>query len=175
MSLMGDEVAGSIHPGKAVREDCLKAEGLTVSAAAEKLVVARTTLDRVLNGRGGISANMALRFETVGWSNVEFWMRYQASYDLENARMRARKRAESVVAETCQASARKQTRDGATVLRGGTRSSKYSSSGSGRIETMAPAASSLSRAFSPLLWPACFRVVFVLGAWENGPIDLEER
>ena len=43
---------------------------------------------------------MALRFETVGWSNAEFWMRYQACYDLENARIRARKRAESVVAET---------------------------------------------------------------------------
>ena len=35
MSLMGDEVAGSIHPAKAVQEDCLKAEGLTVSAAAD--------------------------------------------------------------------------------------------------------------------------------------------
>ena len=58
MSLMGDEVAAGIHPGKAVREDCLKAEGLTVSAAAEKLGVARTTPDRVLNGRGGISADM---------------------------------------------------------------------------------------------------------------------
>ena len=40
-----------------------------MSASAEKLGVARTTLDRVLNGRGGISADMALRFETVGWSN----------------------------------------------------------------------------------------------------------
>ena len=37
-----------------------------VTAAAEKLGVARTTLDRVLNGRGGISADMALRFEAVG-------------------------------------------------------------------------------------------------------------
>ena len=100
MSLMGDEGAASIHPGKAVREDCLKAEGFTVSASAEKLGVARTTLDRVLNGRGGISADMALRFETVGWSNAEFWMRYQASYDLENARMRARKRAGPVRKET---------------------------------------------------------------------------
>ena len=34
MSMMDDEVTASIHPGKAVREDCLKAEGLTVSAVA---------------------------------------------------------------------------------------------------------------------------------------------
>ena len=71
-----------------------------MTAAAEKLGVARTTLDRVLNGRGGISADMALLFESVGWSNADFWMRYQASYDLANARMRARKRAEAVNAET---------------------------------------------------------------------------
>ena len=101
--MIGDEIVANIHPGEALREDCLKAEGLTVTAAAEKLGVARTTLDRVLNGRGGISADMALRFEAVGWSNADFWMRYQASYDLANARLRARKRAEAAVAETRQA------------------------------------------------------------------------
>ena len=62
--------------------------------------MARTTLDRVLNGRGGISPDMALRFEAAGWSNADFWMRYQASYDLANARTRARKRAEAVAAES---------------------------------------------------------------------------
>ena len=93
MSIIDVEVAASIHPGEALREDCLKAEGLTVTAAAEKLGVARTTLDRVLNGRGGISADMALRFEEAGWSSAEFWMRYQASYDLANARVKARRRA----------------------------------------------------------------------------------
>ena len=98
--MIADEIVANIHPGEALREDCLKAEGLTVTAAAEKLGVARTTLDRVLNGRGGISADMALRFEAVGWSNADFWMRYQASYDLATARMRARKRAETAVAET---------------------------------------------------------------------------
>ena len=81
-------------------EALLSASRSQRSAAAEKLGVSRTTLDRVLNGRGGISADMTLHFETVGWSNAEFWMRYQASYDLENAQMRARKRAGAVVAET---------------------------------------------------------------------------
>ena len=71
-----------------------------MTAAAEKLGVARTTLDRVLNGRGRISADMALRFESAGWSNADFWMRYQASYDLANARIRARERAEAIAAET---------------------------------------------------------------------------
>ena len=100
MSMLGDEIRASIHPGEALREDCLKAEGLTVTAAAEMLGVARTTLDRVLNGRGGISADMALRFEAAGWSNADFWMRYQASYDLASARMKARQRADAIAAET---------------------------------------------------------------------------
>jgi len=91
MSMLDNEVVANIHPGEALREDCLKAEGLTVTDAAAKLGVARTTLDRVLNGRGGISADMALRFEAAGWSTADFWMRYQASYDLANARIRARR------------------------------------------------------------------------------------
>ena len=62
--------------------------------------MARTTLDRVLNGRGGISADMALRLEAAGWSNADFWMRYQASYDLARTRMKVRARADAVVAET---------------------------------------------------------------------------
>ena len=100
MSMIGDEIVANIHPGEALREDCLKAEGLTATSAAKKLGVARTTLDRVLNGRGGISADMALRLEAAGWSNADFWMRYQASYNLARARMKVRTRADAVVAET---------------------------------------------------------------------------
>ena len=100
MSMIGDEIVANIHPGEALREDCLKAERLTATSAAKKLGVARTTLDRVLNGRGGISADMALRLEAAGWSNADFWMRYQASYDLARARMKVRARADAVVAET---------------------------------------------------------------------------
>ena len=100
MRMISDEIVANIHPGEALREDCLKAEGLTVTNAAKKLGVARTTLDRVLNCRGGISVDMALRLEAAGWSNADFWMRYQSSYDLARARMRARPRAASVAAET---------------------------------------------------------------------------
>lgn len=74
------------HPGGTVREDCIEAEGLTVTEAARILGVTRPTLSRVLNGRGGISPEMAIRFEKVGWSNAEFWMRLQAYYDLAQAR-----------------------------------------------------------------------------------------
>ena len=87
-----------------LRADCLKTEGLTVTAA-EKLGVARTTLDLILNGRGGISAEMALRLERLGWSNADFRMRYQTGYDLANGRRRARERGEAIVRETRKAGA----------------------------------------------------------------------
>ena len=75
------------HPGGTIRKDCIEAEGLTVTEAARILGVTRPTLSRVLNGRGGISPEMAIRFEKVGWSNAEFWMRLQTCYDLAQARV----------------------------------------------------------------------------------------
>ena len=45
------------------------------------------TLSRVLNGRGGISPEMAIRLEKIGWSNAESWMRLQTYYDLAQARL----------------------------------------------------------------------------------------
>ena len=40
----------------------------------------------VLNGKAGVSANMALALEDIGWGTAEHWMRMQASYELAQAR-----------------------------------------------------------------------------------------
>src|SRR5260370_534621 len=78
------------HPGETLREDVLPALGLSVTAAAEQLGVTRAALSRVLNGRAGISPEMALRIE--GWLGVDrggradLWIAKQASYDLWQAR-----------------------------------------------------------------------------------------
>jgi len=74
------------HPGHSIRENCLEPPGLNVTEAAQILGVARHTLSRVLNGRAAISPEMALRLEKVGWSNAEFWLRRQTTYDLVQAR-----------------------------------------------------------------------------------------
>ena len=76
------------HPGVSIREGCLEGR-LTVTEAARVLGVARHTLSRVLNGRSGISPEMAIRLEKVGWSTAEFWVRRQAAYDLALARRHA--------------------------------------------------------------------------------------
>lgn len=77
------------HPGRSVRENCLEPLSLSVTEAAEVLGVARHTLSRVLNGHAAISPDMAIRLEKAGWSNADFWLRRQTSYDLWKARERA--------------------------------------------------------------------------------------
>ena len=78
------------HPGETLREDVLPALGLTVTEAAKQLGVTRAALSRVLNGRAGISPEMALRLE--GWLGIEnggradLWIAQQAGYDLWQAR-----------------------------------------------------------------------------------------
>jgi len=74
------------HPGRSIRDACLDAVGLSVTEGARVLGVARHTLSRVINGRSGISPEMAIRLEKAGWSNADHWMRLQASYDLAQAR-----------------------------------------------------------------------------------------
>ena len=74
------------HPGRSVKLNCLDPLGLSVTDAAKVLGVARHTLSRVLNGRSGISPDMAIRLEKAGWSNADFWMNRQAAYDLAQAR-----------------------------------------------------------------------------------------
>ena len=74
------------HPGFSIRENCLDPLGLSVTEAARVLGVARHTLSRVLNGHAAISPEMAIRLEKAGWSNAEFWLRRQTTFDLVQAR-----------------------------------------------------------------------------------------
>ena len=74
------------HPGRSIKENCFDPLGLNVTEAAKVLGVARHTLSRVLNGHAAISPEMAIRLEKAGWSNAEFWLRRQTSYDLMQAR-----------------------------------------------------------------------------------------
>lgn len=75
------------HPGRSIKDACLDPLGLSVTAAAKVLGVARHTLSRVLNGQAGVSAEMAIRLEKAGWSNADHWLRVQAAYDLAQARL----------------------------------------------------------------------------------------
>lgn len=73
------------HPGELLREDVLEALGLTVTEAAARLGMTRPNLSRVLNGRAGISPDLALRLEMAGVSTARFWMNLQTNYELAEA------------------------------------------------------------------------------------------
>ena len=60
--------------------------GWNVTETAARLGCERGTLSRLLNGRAGVSANMALALEDVGWGTAEHWMHMQASYEVAQAR-----------------------------------------------------------------------------------------
>lgn len=75
-----------IHPGLIVLEDCVKALNLSVTSAAQALGVTRQTLSNLVNAKAGISPDMAIRLEKMGWSTADTWVRMQAAYDLAQAR-----------------------------------------------------------------------------------------
>ena len=76
------------HPGSAIKYDCLEPLGLTVTAGARVLGVARPTLSNVINGKAAISPEMAIRLEKAFGSTADAWLRMQAAYDLAQARKR---------------------------------------------------------------------------------------
>jgi len=70
------------HPGEVLRELCLEPLGLTVTDAAEALGVSRKTLSTILNGRAGISPEMAIRLSKAFGTSAESWLNQQMQYDL---------------------------------------------------------------------------------------------
>ena len=69
------------HPGAIVR-GCMNELGLTVTAAADALGVSRQALNNLVNQKGGISPEMAVRLAKSFGSTTEFWLRLQMKYDL---------------------------------------------------------------------------------------------
>jgi addiction module HigA family antidote len=75
-----------VHPGRIVRQDCLEALGLSVTEGAKVLGVTRQALNNIVNGKSGISPEMAIRLTKAFGSTPETWMGIQIAYDLAAAR-----------------------------------------------------------------------------------------
>lgn len=73
------------HPGEILRELCLVPLNLTVTDAASSLDVSRNTLSAILNGRAGISPEMAVRLSIAFNTTAESWLQQQMQYDLWHA------------------------------------------------------------------------------------------
>jgi antitoxin HigA-1 len=70
------------HPGEVLRSLCLEPLGLTVTDAARALGISRKTLSGIINGRVGISPEMAVRLSLAFDTTAESWLSQQAQYDL---------------------------------------------------------------------------------------------
>jgi addiction module HigA family antidote len=70
------------HPGEIIREFCIEPLNLSVTEAVNALGVTRKTLSALLNGRSGISPEMAIRLSKVFGRTPEGWLRLQLQFDL---------------------------------------------------------------------------------------------
>lgn len=75
------------HPGEILKELVIEPTGVTITDVSEHLNISRKTLSKVLNGRGSITPEMALRLELAFKKpSADHWLRLQNSYDLWAAR-----------------------------------------------------------------------------------------
>jgi len=70
------------HPGEVLKELWLEPLGLTLTEAAKRLGITRKTISKIINGRGAITPEMALRLEIVFVASAQSWMNMQTAYDL---------------------------------------------------------------------------------------------
>jgi addiction module HigA family antidote len=77
------------HPGRIVRQECIEPLGLTVTDAAVQLGITRQTLNNLVNGKAGISPEMAIRLSRAFGSSPEVWLGMQMEYDLVQAEKQA--------------------------------------------------------------------------------------
>jgi len=77
----------AVHPGEWLKTEIIAPHRLSVTSAAEKLKVTRQAMSSLLNGRAGLSAEMAIRFEKAFGVKAETMLRMQSAHDLARARM----------------------------------------------------------------------------------------
>lgn len=86
------------HPGETLKAMVFDPVALSVTEAAQRLAMSRVALSRVINGKAGISPDLAIRLELAGVSTAVFWMGLQSNYDLWLARQRTQPHVQSLVA-----------------------------------------------------------------------------
>jgi len=75
------------HPGKIIKEDYLIPLSITIKDMAENLCVSRKTLSKIINERGAITTDMALRLSRAFDTTPDFWLNLQKNFDLWQAEM----------------------------------------------------------------------------------------
>ena len=79
------------HPGEIIKNLCLTPLGVSVTQAAQALGISRKTLSAILNGRAGLSPEMAIRLSMAFGTSAESWLNQQTQYDLWRAEQRRKR------------------------------------------------------------------------------------
>lgn len=79
------------HPGEIIKRLCLDPLGVSIAEAAQALGISRKTLSAILNGRAGISPEMAVRLSMAFGTSAESWLNQQTQYDLWQVEQRRKK------------------------------------------------------------------------------------
>ncbi len=82
------EMYNPAHPGEILKGLCLVPLNLTVTEVAQTLGVARKTISELVNGKTGVSPEMAIRLSKAFRTTPVFWMNLQQQYDLWHAQQR---------------------------------------------------------------------------------------
>jgi antitoxin HigA-1 len=77
------------HPGRLIKHECLGPLDLNITKAADILGVTRLTLSNLVNGKNGVSPEMAIRLSKAFGSRPEVWLGLQMDYDLAQAEKKA--------------------------------------------------------------------------------------
>ncbi len=87
------------HPGEVVRSTLIEGSNLSVKNAAELLGISRASMSKLINCRGGISPEMAIRLSIALDTSSQMWLNLQTSYDLweaEKDRTRLAKKVQNI-------------------------------------------------------------------------------
>ena len=79
------------HPGIVVKHALIDGTNMSITEAANALGVGRVTLSKIINGRSGISPEMAVRLSIALNTSSEMWMNMQSMYDLWQAEQKRKK------------------------------------------------------------------------------------
>lgn len=70
------------HPGEVIKGLWLDPMGASITDAARAIGVSRKTLSKIVNGRGRVTPEIAIRLSITLGSSPESWLRHQTPYDL---------------------------------------------------------------------------------------------
>jgi addiction module HigA family antidote len=75
------------HPGEILKELVIDSLELTITDVAKHLDVSRKTLSKVINAKGSVTPEMAVRLELAfGKPSADHWLRLQNAHDLWQTR-----------------------------------------------------------------------------------------